>query len=33
MSAFIQPAIDGWFATGGSGAPYLIGGKCHQCGT
>ncbi len=29
----IQPAIDGWFATDGSGAAYLIGGKCHQCGT
>ena len=28
-----QPAIDGWFATDGSGEPYLIGGKCHQCGT
>lgn len=27
------PAIDGWFATDGSGDPYLIGGKCHQCGT
>ena len=33
MSASTQPAIDGWFATDGSGAPYLIGGKCHQCGT
>lgn len=28
-----QPAIDGWFATDGSGGAYLIGGKCHQCGT
>ena len=28
-----RPAIDGWFATDGSGKPYLIGGKCHQCGT
>lgn len=27
------PAVDGWFATDGSGAPYLLGGKCHQCGT
>ncbi len=33
MSASTQPAIDGWFATDGSGDPYLIGGKCHQCGT
>lgn len=33
MSASPQPAIDGWFATDESGAPYLIGGKCHQCGT
>ena len=33
MSASTQPAADGWFATDGSGAPYLIGGKCHQCGT
>ena len=29
MSASTQPAIDGWFATDGSGAPYLIGGKCQ----
>lgn len=28
-----QPAIDGWFATDQSGAPYLIGAKCPQCGT
>ncbi|MGE0216755.1 zinc ribbon domain-containing protein, partial [Mycolicibacterium sp.] len=27
------PAVEGWFATDGSGAAYLIGGKCHQCGT
>jgi uncharacterized OB-fold protein len=33
VSASTQPAIDGWFATDGSGEPYLIGGKCHQCGT
>ena len=33
MSASTQPAIDGWFSADGSGAPYLIGGKCHQCGT
>ena len=33
VSASTQPAIDGWFASDGSGAPYLIGGKCHQCGT
>ena len=32
-AASTQPAIDGWFATDGSGAPYLVGGKCHQCGT
>jgi acetyl-CoA acetyltransferase/uncharacterized OB-fold protein len=32
-AASTQPAIDGWFATDGSGEPYLIGGKCHQCGT
>src|ERR1700742_4586959 len=32
-AASTQPAIDGWFATDGSGAPYLIGAKCHQCGT
>ena len=33
MSAATQPAIDGWFATDESGAPYLIGSKCHRCGT
>jgi uncharacterized protein len=33
VSASTQPAIDGWFATDGSGEPYLIGGKCHHCGT
>ncbi|AMO61573.1 putative nucleic-acid-binding protein containing a Zn-ribbon [Mycolicibacterium phlei] len=33
MSASTQPAIDGWFATDESGAPYLIGGKCQKCGT
>jgi uncharacterized protein len=33
VSASTQPAIDGWFATDGSGQAYLIGGKCHQCGT
>ncbi|WP_264035453.1 zinc ribbon domain-containing protein [Mycolicibacterium aurum] len=33
MSASSQPAVDGWFATDGSGDPYLIGGKCPQCGT
>jgi len=33
VSASIQPAVDGWFATDGSGGAYLIGGKCHQCGT
>jgi uncharacterized OB-fold protein len=33
VSASTKPAIDGWFATDGSGEPYLIGGKCHQCGT
>ena len=32
-AASTKPAIDGWFATDGSGEPYLIGGKCHQCGT
>jgi uncharacterized OB-fold protein len=32
-AASTQPAVDGWFATDQSGAPYLIGGKCHQCGT
>jgi len=32
-AASTKPAIDGWFATDGSGAPYLIGAKCHQCGT
>jgi uncharacterized protein len=32
-AASIKPAIDGWFATDGSGEPYLIGGKCHHCGT
>ena len=32
-AASTQPAIDGWFATDGSGEPHLIGGKCHQCGT
>jgi uncharacterized protein len=32
-AASTKPAIDGWFATDGSGAPYLIGGKCPQCGT
>ena len=32
-AAITQPAIDGWFATDASGAPYLIGGKCHKCGT
>lgn len=32
-AASTQPAIDGWFATDESGAPYLIGSKCHQCGT
>jgi uncharacterized protein len=31
--ASTQPAVDGWFATDESGAPYLIGGKCHRCGT
>lgn len=29
----MQPAVEGWFAADGSGDPYLIGGKCHQCGT
>lgn len=33
VSAATQPAIDGWFATDESGAPYLIGSKCHRCGT
>ena len=33
MSTSTQPAIDGWFATDGSGQPYLIGAKCHRCGT
>jgi uncharacterized OB-fold protein len=32
-AASTQPAIDGWFATDSSGSPYLIGGKCHRCGT
>jgi uncharacterized OB-fold protein len=32
-SASTQPAVDGWFATDGSGEAYLIGGICHQCGT
>jgi uncharacterized OB-fold protein len=32
-AASTQPAVDGWFATDQSGAPYLLGGKCHQCGT
>ncbi|MGV0645013.1 Zn-ribbon domain-containing OB-fold protein [Mycolicibacterium sp. XJ879] len=32
-AASTKPAIDGWFATDESGAPYLIGSKCHQCGT
>jgi uncharacterized OB-fold protein len=32
-AASTKPAVDGWFATDGSGEPYLIGGKCHQCGT
>jgi uncharacterized protein len=33
VPASTLPAVDGWFATDGSGAPYLIGGKCHHCGT
>jgi uncharacterized OB-fold protein len=33
VSALTQPAIDGWFANDASGQPYLIGGKCHRCGT
>ena len=33
MSASTQPAVDGWFATDESGAAYLIGSKCHLCGT
>ena len=33
VSASTQPAVDGWFATDGSGEAYLIGAKCHQCGT
>lgn len=28
-----QAAIDGWWASGESGAPHLIGAKCPQCGT
>jgi uncharacterized OB-fold protein len=28
-----EPAIDGWFATEGDGAPHLIGSKCPRCGT
>jgi len=32
-AASTQPAVDGWFATDQAGATYLIGGKCHQCGT
>ncbi|PQD97440.1 benzoylsuccinyl-CoA thiolase, partial [Mycobacterium sp. EPG1] len=31
MSASVQPAIDGWFATDESGATHLIGGKCTGC--
>jgi uncharacterized protein len=27
------PAIDGWFHFDDSGQPYLIAGKCTQCGT
>ena len=33
VSASTQPAVDGWFATDESGAAYLIGSKCHLCGT
>lgn len=32
-AAATKPAIDGWFATDSSGAPYLIGAKCPQCRT
>jgi uncharacterized OB-fold protein len=32
-AASTQPAIDGWFATGESGQPHLIGARCRQCGT
>ena len=28
-----SPAIDGWWAFDGSGAPHLVGAQCPQCGT
>ena len=28
-----SPAIDGWWAFDGAGAPHLIGARCPQCGT
>ncbi|OAN37368.1 Zn-ribbon domain-containing OB-fold protein [Mycolicibacterium iranicum] len=33
MSASVQPAVEGWFATDESGITNLIGGKCVQCFT